>query len=101
MSRKLCNTLQINGDIEAYKLDAMADSPGAEFLDGTPLLQAIVDDPSPEVLAKLEPTVPVVASVMAFTIGNWASTASSNQRWNCIMGSGATSLSSSDSLAYS
>lgn len=43
MSRKLCNEFEISGDIEAYKREAMANSPAGEFLSGTPLLKALVD----------------------------------------------------------
>lgn len=46
MSRQLCNQFRINGDVEAYKSDALAASPAGEFLSGTPLLQAIVDQSS-------------------------------------------------------
>lgn len=46
MSRKLCNMLEISGDANAYKSDAVANSPAGEFLSGTPLLQAIFDESS-------------------------------------------------------
>jgi hypothetical protein len=43
MSRKLCNEFEISGDIGAYKSEALANSPAGEFLNNTPLLQALVD----------------------------------------------------------
>ena len=46
MSHKLCNDFGIAGDIEAYKSEAKANSPAGEFLNGTPLLQALVDESS-------------------------------------------------------
>jgi hypothetical protein len=43
MSRKLCNEWEVNGDVEAYKREAKANSPAGDFLSGTPFLQALVD----------------------------------------------------------